>query len=183
MTFSVDDYERAIARIFDRNNNVIGTGFLVAPGYVLTCAHVVLQAIGIEKDKFADYQGQPQEYISLDFHVLASGQEIKAQVVDWLPYSLHTGDVAVLKLLTPEPIKVKPIPLNILFMVSARVPRGDALMLIAPNLTLLAVDSNYVNLTIQMTRPLNPVLVVRRCGMRSTNMLLGWWQQLRKRKK
>jgi vWA-MoxR associated protein C-terminal domain/Trypsin-like peptidase domain/vWA-MoxR associated protein middle region (VMAP-M) 1 len=112
MTFSVDDYERAIARIFDQNNEVIGTGFLIAPGYVLTCAHVVLQAIGIEKDKFADYQGQPQEYISLDFHVLASGQEIKAQVVDWLPYSLHSGDVAALKLLMPEPIGVKPIPLE-----------------------------------------------------------------------
>jgi vWA-MoxR associated protein C-terminal domain/Trypsin-like peptidase domain/vWA-MoxR associated protein middle region (VMAP-M) 1 len=112
MTFSMDDYERAIARIFDQNNNVIGTGFLVAPGYVLTCAHVVLQAIGIKKEDFAAYRGQPQEYISLDFHVLASGQEIKAQVVDWLPYSLHTGDVAALKLLIPEPIRAKPIPLE-----------------------------------------------------------------------
>jgi hypothetical protein len=27
MTFSIDDYEKAITRIFDQENNVIGTGF------------------------------------------------------------------------------------------------------------------------------------------------------------
>lgn len=111
MTFSVDDYEKAIARIFDKEGRVIGTGFLIAPGYVLTCAHVVLQAIGIEKEKFAEYQGQPQAQISLDFHILASGQKIYAEVIAWLPYSLESGDVASLKLLSPEPDGVKPIPL------------------------------------------------------------------------
>ena len=111
MTFSVDDYERAIARIFDKNGYVIGTGFLIAPGYVLTCAHVVLQAIGTEKEKFAEYKGQPQDKIYLDFHVLATGQKIEAEVVAWLPYSLDSGDVAALKLLTTEPDGAKPIPL------------------------------------------------------------------------
>jgi V8-like Glu-specific endopeptidase len=111
MTFSLDDYEKAIARIFDRQGQVIGTGFLVAPGYVLTCAHVVLQAIGIPKESFAKYEGQPQELLSLDFHVLASGQSIQANVVAWLPYSLEAGDVAALKLLTPEPTEAQPIPL------------------------------------------------------------------------
>jgi hypothetical protein len=110
MNFSVDDYERAIARIFDGNSNVIGTGFLIAPGYVLTCAHVVLQAIGIAKEKFAEYEGLPDQEISLDFHVLASGQRIQARVVDWLPYSLESGDVAALKLLSPAPSSAKPIP-------------------------------------------------------------------------
>jgi hypothetical protein len=112
MTFSVDDYEKSIARIFDQNNNVVGTGFLIAPGYVLTCAHVVLQAIGIVKENFEEHQKQPQKCISLDFHVLASGQKIEAEVVDWLPYSLHDGDVAALRLLTPEPQGAKPIPLK-----------------------------------------------------------------------
>ncbi|OLP19825.1 hypothetical protein BST81_03350 [Leptolyngbya sp. 'hensonii'] len=111
MTFSVDDYEKAITRIFDQKGNTIGAGFLVAPGYVLTCAHVVLQAIGIEKDKFAEYEGQPQKQISLDFHVLASDQPIQAEVVVWLPYRLDSGDVAALKLLTPEPDEAMPIPL------------------------------------------------------------------------
>lgn len=111
MTFSVDDYEKAIARIFDNQGHVIGTGFLVAPGYVLTCAHVVLQAIGIEKDKFAEYKQKPQEPISLDFPILASGQRIQAEVIEWLPYSLESGDVAVLKLSTSEPEGVRAIPL------------------------------------------------------------------------
>lgn len=116
MSFSVDDYEKAIARIFDQQGHVIGTGFLVAPGYVLTCAHVVLQAIGIAKEKFAEYEGQPQAQIAqtqitLDFHVLASGQPIKAEVVAWLPYSIDSGDVAALKLQTPEPDGAMPIPL------------------------------------------------------------------------
>jgi V8-like Glu-specific endopeptidase len=111
MTFGVDDYEKSIVRIFDRNENVIGTGFLVAPGYVLTCAHVVLQAIGIKKENFAEYEGQPPESIYLNFHVLASGQKIESKVVAWLPYSLDSGDVAALKLLTSAPTGAKPIPL------------------------------------------------------------------------
>ncbi len=111
MTFGVDYYERAIARIFDKNEHVIGTGFLIAPGYILTCAHVVLQAIGIEKEEFATYTGKYQAKICLDFPVLATGQKIEAEVVAWLPYSLDSGDVAALKLLTSEPEGAKPIPL------------------------------------------------------------------------
>lgn len=111
MTFGVDDYEQAIARIFDAKGNVIGTGFLVAPGYVLTCAHVVLQAIGVQKEKFSEYQGQPQDSITLDFHVLASGQSIQADVVAWLPYNIEKGDVAALKLRSPAPDGATPIPL------------------------------------------------------------------------
>jgi hypothetical protein len=110
MTFGVDDYEKAIARIF-QGEHVIGTGFLVAPGYVMTCAHVVLQAIGIEKENYSKYKEQPQQQISLDFHVLAAGQIIQSEVVAWLPYSLEGGDVAVLRLLDPEPIQAQPIPL------------------------------------------------------------------------
>jgi len=111
MTFGVDEYEQAIARIFDTKGNVIGTGFLVAPGYVLTCAHVVLQAIGVQKEKFAEYQGQPQDSITLDFHVLASGQSIQADVVAWLPYNIEKGDVAALRLRSPAPEGATPIPL------------------------------------------------------------------------
>ncbi len=112
MTFTVDDYEKAIARIFDQQGHVIGTGFLVAPGYVMTCAHVVLQSIGVEQEAFPTYGEKPQEHIFLDFHVLASGQKIEAQVVAWLPYRLDSGDVVALKLLTPEPNGAKPIPLK-----------------------------------------------------------------------
>ena len=111
MSFGSDDYPRAIARLWDSDGNVIGTGFLVAPGYVLTCAHVVLQAIGMNEDDFSKYDGQPQEIVSLDFPVLATEKKIEAEVVAWEAYRLGYGDVAVLKLRSPEPKGVKPIPL------------------------------------------------------------------------
>ena len=111
MSFGSDDYPRAIARLWDSDGNVIGTGFLVAPGYVLTCAHVVLQAIGIDEDNFSKYDEQPQEIVSLDFPVLATEKKIEAEVVAWEAYRLGYGDVAVLKLRSPEPKGVKPIPL------------------------------------------------------------------------
>ncbi len=123
MTFSVGDYEKAIARIFDSQSNVIGTGFLVAPGYVLTCAHVVLQAIGIEKKQFAEHQEKPQELISLEFPILASGQRIQAEVIEWLPYSLESGDVAVLKLRSAEPEGARAIPLAVVS--AAEVEKND----------------------------------------------------------
>lgn len=111
MTFSVDDYERAITRIFDTQGHVVGTGFLVAPGYVLTCAHVVLQALGRNREQFADDKEPPKDGITLDFHVLASGQGMEAKVVAWLPYRLDSGDVAALRLTAGAPEGVKPIPL------------------------------------------------------------------------
>jgi V8-like Glu-specific endopeptidase len=112
-----EDYQYAIARIFEgRNANtnapVVGTGFLVAPGYVLTCAHVVLSALGIEEEEFKNYTSPPSDRITLNFHVLASTQPIQAEVVAWLPYSLEAGDIAALKLLSPEPEGAKPLPLN-----------------------------------------------------------------------
>ncbi len=106
-----ENYVQSIARIFDSKGNAIGTGFLVAPGYVLTCAHVVLQAIGIDKKEFASYEEVPKEFINLDFPVLANGDKIKTKVVAWLPYSVSQGDVAGLKLLQVEPSNAKPIPL------------------------------------------------------------------------
>jgi len=117
MTFTIEDYEKAIARIFllkeDKTEHVIGTGFLIAPGYVMTCAHVVLQANKVKQEDFTkdEHKNLPDTEISLDFPVLASGQKVKAKVVLWLPYNLENGDVAVLKLLTHYPQEAKPMPL------------------------------------------------------------------------
>lgn len=110
-----EDYEHAIARVFFKNESgersVVGTGFLVAPGYVLTCAHVVLQAMGINEDDFADYQQPPQGTVILDF--LPNDYEIEAEVVNsaWQPYSgTETGDIAALKLKSSAPERAKPVP-------------------------------------------------------------------------
>lgn len=113
---SRDDYERAIARIFftkpdTGQKTVVGTGFLVAPGYVLTCAHVVLQALGYHgKGQFEAAPAPLQQIIILEFPV-ASSQPIEAEVVAWEPYAIDQGDIAGLKLLTAAPPSLQPIPL------------------------------------------------------------------------
>jgi V8-like Glu-specific endopeptidase len=113
MTFGVDDYEKAIARIFDAQGTVVGTGFLVAPGYVLTCAHVVLQAIGIDFDA-KDYDAAVVpvgNIITLDFP-MANGDKIQAEVLNaWRPYRIDSGDIAGLKLLAATPQQSKPMPM------------------------------------------------------------------------
>ena len=112
MTFSVTDYERATVRIFSNDKNVVvGTGFLVAPGYVLTCAHVVLEAMGIPKTDVEPHKAFSSNVIQLNFHILAPNAMIEARVIDWVPYQLNMGDIAGLKLLSPAPDGVRPIHL------------------------------------------------------------------------
>jgi vWA-MoxR associated protein C-terminal domain/Trypsin-like peptidase domain/vWA-MoxR associated protein middle region (VMAP-M) 1 len=113
MSFGVDDYEKSIARIWYKDSKtVVGTGFLVAPGYVLTCAHVVLQAIGIKINDFEQQLDRPNQPVEIDFHILNEREKIQAEVVDWLPYRVDGGDVAVLRLLKSEPMGTQPIPLG-----------------------------------------------------------------------
>ena len=113
MSFSAADYERAIARIYDGKGHVIGTGFLVAPGYVLTCAHVVLSAMGLQtEDEYRQHPTKPEDTITLNFHLLDPLQKLEAQVVAWLPYDRETNDVAALRLLTPLPEPLTPVPLT-----------------------------------------------------------------------
>jgi V8-like Glu-specific endopeptidase len=111
MTFSVGDYEHSIARIFAQEGNVVvGTGFLIAPGYALTCAHVVLQAMGINEADFGTTPAPLKQIITLDFPV-AGGVQIRAEVVAWQPYRIDQGDIAGLKLLAAAPAKSKPTPI------------------------------------------------------------------------
>lgn len=110
---SRDDYEYSIARIFCKKDNedyIVGTGFLAAPGYVLTCAHVVLQAMGTQEEDFATADAPLGKMITLDFPV-ANGGKVEAEVVTWQPYQIDGGDIAGLKLLATAPHKSKPLPI------------------------------------------------------------------------
>ncbi|MCC5899868.1 MAG: trypsin-like peptidase domain-containing protein [Phormidium sp. BM_Day4_Bin.17] len=82
---------------------------MVAPGYVLTCAHVVLQALGIREDNFTAHKTPPEDIITLDF--LPNTDTISARIVLWEPYDIHHGDLAGLKLLSPPPETARPLPL------------------------------------------------------------------------
>ena len=108
--FGRSDCEKAIVRVLDSKKNCVGTGFLIAPGYVLTCAHVVLQATGVSS-KYEEYVNQPGDIISLDFPLQRPfPYDCEAKVVEWLPYETLQNDVALLKLLKSEPSDAVPLP-------------------------------------------------------------------------
>ncbi|MFN5514334.1 MAG: trypsin-like peptidase domain-containing protein [Cyanobacteriota bacterium] len=106
-----EEYQGTIARVYDQNKNVIGAGLLVAPQYLLTCAHVVSQALGLETTDFL------RQELTVDFP--GKTGIIKATVTLWRPYSepqlinVKPGeDIALLKL--EEKINLQPIPIKAL---------------------------------------------------------------------
>jgi len=106
-----EEYQRTIARVYDQNKNVIGAGFLVAPQYLLTCAHVVIQALEPETTDFL------RQELTVDFP--GKTGIIKATVALWRPYSepqlinVKPGeDIALLKL--EKKINLQPIPIKAL---------------------------------------------------------------------
>lgn len=84
MTEEYERYKKAIARIYRASDGaVVGSGILVFERYVLTCAHVVADALDI--DHTAQYC--PQDWVELDFPIPAAQQKqkLKAKVVFWQP--------------------------------------------------------------------------------------------------
>jgi len=93
----------AIVRIYDTNRRVVGAGFLVAEKHILTCAHVVSQAL---RKYDADI---PSEDVYLDFPLAAPETTHKSRVVIWQPQ--EDTDLAGLELLTPLPANIQPVRL------------------------------------------------------------------------
>ena len=84
-----------IVRIFARSGNIVGMGFLVSEDSVLSCSHVIAAALGIAEDA----PNPPTDTISLDFPLIAPGQQLGAHVSFWQPIrSDGGGDIAVLQL-------------------------------------------------------------------------------------
>ncbi len=73
----------SIVRIYNNYNEVVGAGFLVAKKYMLTCAHVITEALGISDDTLEI----PTTPIRLDFPLVAPGENLMARVVLWEPVS------------------------------------------------------------------------------------------------
>jgi hypothetical protein len=90
-----------IARIYNSKDIIIGTGFLISRHRLLTCAHVVIQALGIEKTTKI-----PQAPIKFDF---CRYPPLTAKIVFWQPCSsskienAQSGeDIAVLEIIEPR---------------------------------------------------------------------------------
>jgi tetratricopeptide (TPR) repeat protein len=73
--------ESSIVRFRKSNGAVVGAGFLVSDKHVLTCAHVVADALGIARDT----QDRPTEDVYLDFPLVDSETQLTARVVFWRP--------------------------------------------------------------------------------------------------
>ncbi len=103
---------------FARNaSEIVGTGFLVSPKHILTCAHVVNAALGKDINSFK----QPLETIPINFPFVAelTNEIIEAKVVLWLETDealvqknkiVGAYDIAGLELQTPikntQPVKL-----------------------------------------------------------------------------
>src|SRR5260370_12285740 len=103
MTLQLDT---SIVRIFLKEENILaGAGFLVSEKYVLTCAHVVAQALGVSSSCLEIPVGN----IHVDFPGIESGKLFSAHVVCWYPvqlestFSQNEEDIAVLALEVPPP--------------------------------------------------------------------------------
>lgn len=98
-----ESYKASIARFY-RGNKVIGAGFLVNKGHLLTCAHVVEDALG--REKASDPIGQT---VKVDFPFVAKGKKCSAKV---LLHRLDDEDIASLQLLDSAPDGAAPIKMT-----------------------------------------------------------------------
>jgi tetratricopeptide (TPR) repeat protein len=108
--------ESSIVRFRKSNGAVVGAGFLVSKKHVLTCAHVVADALGIARDT----QDIPTEDVYLDFPLVGSETQLTARVVFWSPVPPKGStsvkdkeDIAGLELNNSLPEGVQPVKLII----------------------------------------------------------------------
>ena len=120
------------------HGGVKGAGFLVPGGHVVTCAHVVNQALGRRNE--SSERPSATERVRLAFPWSGGGQHVyDGQVVAWFPLPLIRSagedcvDIAVLKLDPPPPADLRPAWLQVLDQVdgqrvrTAGFPTGYAL--------------------------------------------------------
>ncbi|MGW0390017.1 nSTAND1 domain-containing NTPase [Streptomyces sp. NPDC003042] len=89
----------AIVRVAGPDGTVGGVGFLVAPDLVVTCAHVVADALRLPHTQVL----APSTALTLDRPLSGRAGRAGAEVAHWVPLRTDgTGDIAVLRL--PEPV-------------------------------------------------------------------------------
>jgi len=92
--------DASLVRIRTTDGRVVGAGFLVGERQVLTCAHVVSQALGLVNYPL----DLPQGLVSLDFPLIPPRTLLTAKVVLWCPpLSDGRGDIAGLELQREPP--------------------------------------------------------------------------------
>ncbi|WDV50740.1 trypsin-like peptidase domain-containing protein [Streptomyces coeruleorubidus] len=99
----------AVVRVRSADGAPVGSGFLLAPGTVATCAHVVAQALRTD----ARAESPPTSPVTVEFPLHRGSAAFETSVSAWLPLAADgTGDIALLRL--PEHAAVAdtpPVPL------------------------------------------------------------------------
>ncbi len=97
--------KKALVRIYGQQRAPVGAGILVTDRHVLSCAHVVNEALGLPHE----HQLQPHDLVALDFPLLQPQQRQEARVVLWHPVTEGSaGDITGLELLTAPPLAAAP---------------------------------------------------------------------------
>jgi vWA-MoxR associated protein C-terminal domain/vWA-MoxR associated protein middle region (VMAP-M) 1/Trypsin-like peptidase domain len=105
-----EDLESSFARIFC-DDRVVGCGFLITHHHLLTCAHVVNEALSKDQDS----QDRPLDSIYFDLYLSDPDKLIAAKVIHWMPMNRgQVGeDIAVLQVLGDLLPSVVPVKLAI----------------------------------------------------------------------
>ncbi len=95
-----ESLDTSLVRIRTADGRVVGAGFLVGDRHILTCAHVVSQALNLPDHSL----NPPQGVVSLDFPLVSPRTLLTASVVQWCPpLSDGRGDIAGLELQCDPP--------------------------------------------------------------------------------
>lgn len=100
----------SVVRIYKQQYGVVGAGFVVSDEYILTCAHVVATALGIDSDT----PQKPTQEVEIDFLNINLIKPLTASVEFWLPVNPGNPpeDIAVLKLNKSLPMQAQIAPIN-----------------------------------------------------------------------
>src|SRR5271166_4144351 len=112
-----ESYQRPVARILNEDGSVVGAGFVAPRGVVITCAHVVNDALA-GRDKLEPSKPEPDASVLL-YLPWGGGRRHTGKIIDWRPparpgpgASNPCIDIAVLSLngAVPEDSAVRPQP-------------------------------------------------------------------------
>jgi Trypsin-like peptidase domain len=144
----------SFARIFsstDKASNIaVGVGFCVAPGYVMTCAHVVNEALGLDERS----QFQPEGLVVFDFPFSGDTRRFEGWVKEWraVNQAKSHSDIALLEVGGALPNTVRSIELDTrtdLPLTCKGFPEGYNLFPLSTHeMTVMNISSNgYVQLS------------------------------------
>jgi len=114
----VASLEFSVVRIYKQRKNqddkieIVGAGFLISSEYLITCAHVVNESLGLivtSTKKPTDI-----DIIECDFPIIASGTSLKTTVEVWYPVKINSNDpqdIAILKLKDSVPLQAQRVSL------------------------------------------------------------------------